>query len=292
MKKPLLSLNLAGGGAKGLLTCGFLKAWRDLGLKYDFCFGTSVGSICGLLYHQGDLDTLEEFWLNITQSKVYKSNPISWMGAFGERSSLFNPSPLREMIWQNFNFQKLIANPADFYINTTEFYPEWKDYTLNIRDLKEEEVPEFIMASSSPRIAFPPIYFRDRWLCDGGTINNFALNNAIEAGADIIVVMTPTIPEPHKAKNILEALNLETSEPEYKYLDYGIRYINTVNKIISQCSCQNDGFREVKVIVVRPLKPTGIGTLDFNYKQPKKDLIKYGYDLSRQILEKELLPLL
>jgi NTE family protein len=51
-----VALNLAGGGARGIIQFGFLKAWHELGLKYDVCFGTSAGCLNGVLYHAGDME--------------------------------------------------------------------------------------------------------------------------------------------------------------------------------------------------------------------------------------------
>lgn len=46
-ERPKLGLVLSGGGAKGALHVGVLKAMEEAGLRPDFIAGTSMGSVVG-----------------------------------------------------------------------------------------------------------------------------------------------------------------------------------------------------------------------------------------------------
>ena len=60
-ERPKLGLVLSGGGAKGALHVGVLKAMEEAGLRPDFIAGTSMGSVVGGLYAIGySADEIEQ----------------------------------------------------------------------------------------------------------------------------------------------------------------------------------------------------------------------------------------
>ena len=52
-KKTKIGLALGGGGARGIGHIGAIKAFEELGIKFDYVAGTSAGSIIGALYAHG-----------------------------------------------------------------------------------------------------------------------------------------------------------------------------------------------------------------------------------------------
>ncbi len=52
-KKPIVSLALSGGGARGFSQIGVLKAFEEAGINIDLIVGTSMGSVIGGLYAAG-----------------------------------------------------------------------------------------------------------------------------------------------------------------------------------------------------------------------------------------------
>ncbi len=51
--RPAVGLVLGGGGARGFIEIGALKAFKEKNIKFDICVGTSVGSLVGALYSAG-----------------------------------------------------------------------------------------------------------------------------------------------------------------------------------------------------------------------------------------------
>ena len=52
-KKKKLGLALGGGGAKGSVELGVLRAFEEEGISFDVVAGTSIGSVIGALYARG-----------------------------------------------------------------------------------------------------------------------------------------------------------------------------------------------------------------------------------------------
>ena len=71
MKKRKTALVLGGGGSRGAYEIGVWQALRELGIKIDMVFGTSVGSINGALIVQDDFDVAVKLWREITTNMIF-----------------------------------------------------------------------------------------------------------------------------------------------------------------------------------------------------------------------------
>lgn len=272
-----LSLNLAGGGSRGILQAGYIKALSETQAKPDFVFGTSVGSLNGCMYVQGDIDRMEELWLTISNDKVYKFHFWTVPQILFSRNHLYDSSPLGQLIDKFVDFEKLRAKGSHFKITATNV-TDWKTESYGPTDLTEEEFKTFLLASASPPMCFPPVEFRGKLYGDGGLINNFNVSNAVRAGADYVLVMTPTVREDTKVNNMIDMFNLLVSIPEYCYLDRELSFLDKINDI--QAPFPN--LREIKHFVLRPPEGSGIGLLDFQYKgMDRKELMQRSYELAR-----------
>jgi predicted acylesterase/phospholipase RssA len=281
-----LSLNLAGGGARGCISLGYMKAWNDLKLKADMVWGTSVGALGGCLFQQNELDKLEQMWMTISNDKVYKFHWWTVPQLLLTRNHLYDSTPLKNLIDQLVDHEKIVANPIPFYITATNL-TDWTDETYLASDLTEDEFKTFLLASASPPAAFAPVYFpkTGKMYCDGGITNNFGPAVSIKWGADIIVIATPTVRDASQFENEIDMFSFLTSVPEYCYLARELSYIDLINKI-------QDPFpnlRYIKHILIRPETPSGISLLNFTYPKPIETYINMGYNLALDTLNRELL---
>ena len=284
-----VGLLLAGGGARGVYTQGYLKAWQELGFEYDVIYGSSVGALCGALFHQKDYDKLDWLWNNVKTEDVYKIDMWSILGAFGKKASLFDSSPLAKTIDKLLDYDKLVANPKDFWINATDV-TNWEPYSREVKTLKnKQEVATLLRGSASPPIAFEPITFDNRQLVDAGLVNNFSITQATHDKCDTLVIMTPTRVEPQPIRNVLDQFSLLTSVPEYNYFARELKCVTIINTLIEKVneSLEPD-YRPIKIVIVKPPAPTGIDLLKFEYKD-RKALIDHGYNIAKEILQKELM---
>ena len=71
-KRAKIGLALGGGGARGLGHIGALKAFEELGVKFDYVAGTSAGSIIGALYAHGKTaDEIEKYAKGLKKKGYY-----------------------------------------------------------------------------------------------------------------------------------------------------------------------------------------------------------------------------
>lgn len=281
------ALALGGGGSKGVIQYGSLLAWKDLGFDYDFMIGSSVGALNGLLVHQGEWDKLAELWYSIDNNKVYSHPWWEFNRLLGPKASMYDSGPLLKLIKSIVNYDKLMSNPRDFYINATS-YSSWESVTFNVKELSREELPLFLLASASPPIYFPRVEFRGMSLYDAGITNNYCLSQAVRYKADEIVSMNFAIPDPSPIGNAKDVLAQTLGIAMYSHYRKELGAIEKINQIIVDMN-EYPPLRRIKVYSIRPERPMGIGMLDFSYSLEKKIMLrKYGYDLALECLKSKV----
>lgn len=282
-----VALSLAGGGSRGIIQVGYLKAWYELGLQYDILFGVSVGALNGVLVHQNDFDALEHLWLTIKTEDVYTVNTWELATKLLNAKSVYNSNPLENTIKKVLNFKKLVSNPKPFYINAAD-YTNWQDLQFESKEMPNEAAfIKFLRASASPPVLFPPVFMGGMMLCDGGTVNNFNIQSAVRQDCDTVVVMSPTnVVKSNPNPNLMEMIKLVTSVPPYAYMSRELGGINAINKIIDKVNeTLEPDYKKINYKVIIPPEPVNIDLLDFNYKQDRKSLIKLGYDIAKEGLK-------
>lgn len=289
-----IAVCLAGGGARGLCQAGMIQAWNDFGIQHDVLYGASVGALNGVLLQQKQMTEMINLWLRIKNSDVFTWNPfMNVLSPFNGNSCLFDSTPLFKLIQKLVNPALLFDNQTPFYINTTDL-KAWAPLSIEIRDIPTTELHTYLRASASPPILFPAVPFKgtnisstadDTVLVDGGILNNFSVLDAVRHGADTIVVMSPTTPEPKVPNNLADMLGILTSLPEYEFLNREIAFVNKINEIEALVPT----LKKIKILKIQPPEPIGIGLIDFSYAgKDRRKLIEYGYTLAMNVLKTEL----
>lgn len=280
----MLALSGAGGGSRGAISFGMTKYWDETGIVADLNYTSSVGTLNTMMYLQGEMGKLEELWLTIKNSDIYSLNlnPFTY---FTNDGSLYNSKPLENLIRKYLKIDLIQKLDKPFIVsvtNLTKMRPEYKD----IRKLDFESAVQWIKASASPPILFPTVTIGDSEYCDAGICSNYNLVRAIDDGADTIVLFTPTNYKPKPIRNLINIIEASISTASFNYLD---REINSIENINQELTESGSPLRKVKLIVVKPPQPWDQGLIDFNYKIDRKSLIDYGYNLAKDILQKELI---
>ncbi len=63
-----IGICLCGGGAKGAYQAGVIKALYDKGIKFSAISGTSIGAINGYYIFTGNVEKLEDVWINMPEN--------------------------------------------------------------------------------------------------------------------------------------------------------------------------------------------------------------------------------
>jgi len=213
MKRALV---LSGGGAKGAYQIGVAKALKRLNINYDIVTGTSVGSLNGLLLVQKDLRKAIKLWKKMNFNFVFDKevldkfnnakSTLDMLAMFSINSFKggMSVNNLEKAIRKNINIKRFFHSKIDFGLST---YNLTQNVAVKIKkiNLNENNIIDYVLASSS---CFPAIKMKkinDDNYVDGGIFDYIPINLAIELGATEIIAVdlkAPGIKEKIKNKNI------------------------------------------------------------------------------------------
>jgi len=177
--KKTIGLVLGGGGVRGFFHMGVIKGIQKMGIEIEEISGTSIGAIIGLMYAANPKLDFEKItddlnFLKLIQALVLGMNKNSYqvMEKF-----------LADYIGVK-NFEELKIrmrfNAADMNNNQEIIFEEGKIFPG-------------LMASISIPGVFPPLKIGERFLVDGGVINNIPVNLIKEANKIIVSDITGPI---------------------------------------------------------------------------------------------------
>lgn len=194
MAKRRIAIVLGGGGARGALQVGALRALLEAGITPDILVGTSIGALnAGALATYGmdkvGLARLEDAWRDAERTDILPSQ--SWwalMRSLFRRTSRTHQARLREFLLEHglppeLRFRDLPVRvgmvAADMYTYNMVVYG----------DDPEDRVLEGILASTALVPWLPPLDVNGQSLIDGGSVSNVPIQVALEWGATEIYAL-------------------------------------------------------------------------------------------------------
>ena len=220
-------LVLEGGGAKGAYQIGAWKALREAGVKLRGIAGTSVGALNGALICMDDLEKAQYLWENISYSKIISVEDdvmeqiiqhrkinrevLRDMMEYLAKGGL-DVSPLRELIADSIDEERLKNSPIDLYVLTFSV-DEMRELDIDMKETEPELIKDYLLASAYLFPLFKNEKLHGKTYIDGGALNNVPLSSLVDRGyEDIIVVRIFGIGREKKVR-IPEGTNVYTVAP-------------------------------------------------------------------------------
>lgn len=174
-----IGLSLAGGGARGLVHFGVLRALDNAGISFDLMSGTSAGSMFGLSYATG-LET--QFMLDAYNESLTPGFPFSWLPN-GDRWFL---------IWKyrSRGWDRMIRKYFDCHFEQLQipFYSVAVDMVRGKQVVSESgDIIHAMLESLNLPFIAKPIMKDGMALVDGGILNNLPASVLVDNGADYVV---------------------------------------------------------------------------------------------------------
>lgn len=214
MKRAIV---LSGGGAKGGYQIGVWKALRKLKIDYSIVTGTSVGALNGVLMVQKDYHLAKKLWKNMNFKVVFDNETLErynhckttmdLVQMFSEnliKKGGVKPSNLEKLLENYFRPKKFFQSPIDYGLSTYNV-SDLQAVKLQKKDMNEDNILDFVIASSS---CFPAFQMKKIGTCnyvDGGAFDYIPINLALDMGADEIIAIdlhAPGIKEKLQKKNV------------------------------------------------------------------------------------------
>lgn len=224
---------LSGGGAKGVAHVRALKVIEEAGIPIDYVAGTSMGALVGALYSIGytpnQLDSMImiQDWSFLLSDAARRSTKTFTEKEEDARYVLtlpFNKTPkevIPDGIIKGKNLDNLFIGLTTGYHDSLNFSKLPIPFACVAVDLmKGEEVvfhsgklAESMRASMAIPAVFTPVRLDSMVLVDGGLINNFPVDVALEMGAEVIIGVDVQS-DPNKKEDIVTVADMVSEMTE------------------------------------------------------------------------------
>jgi NTE family protein len=180
---------LGGGGVRGAVEVGMIRALLERGIVPDLVVGTSIGAINGAAVAADPtmavVEHLEQAWGSPTASAVYGDSWWRQMQRLAQsRTHLNDPAPLRALlesvIGADARFDDLKVPLAVCASSIERAAEVWFD---------SGPVIDAVLASASVPAALPPTLINGEHYVDGGIVNSIPVGQAARRGATTIFVL-------------------------------------------------------------------------------------------------------
>lgn len=173
-KKVKIGLALGGGGTRGIGHIGAIKAFEELGIKFDYVAGTSAGSIIGSLYAFGkSAKEMEDLAKGLKKKDVMRG-----MIPFIKPA---NTEKLEEQLNKAFGDLTVFS---EMKIPLQVVCTDLK--TGKEVDFDYGNVAKVVSASCAVPGIFLPVVYEDMHLVDGGLRNNVPADVVKNMGANVV----------------------------------------------------------------------------------------------------------
>ena len=123
-------------------------------------------------------------WRNLQREDIFPVSMSALVGGFcGRRNHLVPNRGLRRLLRRYLEFEELAGATIPLHLVAFELI-EGRELLLS-----EGPAAEAIMAAAAIPGVFPPVEIAERWLIDGGAVNNTPISHALGLGAERIYVL-------------------------------------------------------------------------------------------------------
>jgi len=281
-RKRTLAIALGGGGARGALQAGALRALLEAGIKPDLLVGTSIGAVNAVFlamhgFTPQALNELDASWFAAAQADLFPAS-TAWLTVrvLFNRVRAYPYQRLRDFfisqgISPDMNFGDLPHMPvilvsADLNGRQPHYYGS------NPR----ESVLDGLLASSALPPWVHPIESEGHFLMDGGAVSNLPIEPAIAHGATEVIALGLSNPD-------------EIDLNEHGFVPFWTKFLYTIEA--RQISLELELARAKNIPVhVLNLK-TSIPVPAWNFSQTQS-LLSDGYSQTKQALDSGAIPII
>jgi NTE family protein len=272
--KPVTAFVLGGGGARGALQVGALRALLEAGLRPDLLAGTSIGAANAAFlamhgFTAGALDALEAVWHDAAERDLLPDNYM-WLTirALFNRAGLDVAHRIRDFFvghgldpdlrFGQLPGPRLVLVAADLKAGGTVLYGSDPDGSVLNGVLASTAIPPWVR----------PLAREGRLLMDGGVVSNLPIEPALAHGATAIVALDLADPRPVGP----QAAGLGP---------FLFQFLSTVEQRHVHLEKQLAAARGVPVHHLRLQPEAPVAVWDFAQTAP---LLERGYTLARRYL--------
>jgi NTE family protein len=180
---------LGGGGIRGAVEIGMIRALFEAGVLPDLVVGTSIGAINGAFVAKdptlGSVEALRRAWTSPEAGAVYGDSLMSQFGRLVKtKTHLNSPEPLRTLLERSLGADTTFEDLAVPLRVVAASIERAAEHVFDAGPLVDA-----ILASASVPGLLPPTRIGDEHFMDGGIVNSIPIEQAVTAGMGTIFVL-------------------------------------------------------------------------------------------------------
>lgn len=194
-KGKKVALVLTGGGGRCIAHAGVIKACEKMDIKFDLIIGASAGALCAVWYSiYNDAERIVDNFRPARKRK-YKVKPFGWRNFITTKkffsrnfkSGLFDLSNGEKFFADTLPINNFDELPIPTYVSVTNLD---RNEGILIGPNKRSHIPisKALVASCCIPVLFRPIEIDGEYYVDGEIKRPLSINEAVELGADVIIV--------------------------------------------------------------------------------------------------------
>lgn len=200
MKRALV---LSGGGSRGAYECGAWQALKELGIRLDAVYGTSIGAVNAALVAQDDLEIALRLWETIRMDQIVSLEEGEELSVErmisrkrdllpflleNAKNFLMDISPLEQLLNETIDEGRVRAGGMDLGMMLTRV-PSLSPREVRLDEIPQGRLHDYILASASCFPIFPLRQIDGDKYMDGGYTDNMPIGMALQDGADEIIAV-------------------------------------------------------------------------------------------------------
>lgn len=268
--KPKVGLALGGGGARGCAHIGVIQALEEANIAIEAVGGTSIGSIIGGIYTNGNLPKFTQFLLDFKKLHLAKFLDLKL-----PKRGLIEGDSLIKLIDEFIDKKKIEEGKLPFVAVATQLNSAQENHFTSGDILKA------IRASIALPGLITPYKINKNYYIDGGVTNPIPIDAVRNLGADIVIGVDLNSQYLTQKR---QAMETPPSSIFKEWFSVGRPNIfdvleNSVYMMQEKITQGNLAQFPADFLIKMPLQKVGI--LDFH----KADyMIKLGYDQTKAII--------
>lgn len=227
--RPTVGLVLGGGAAKGLSHVGVIEVLEDNQIPVDVIAGTSIGAVIGSLYASGySADEIKTIASELDWGEVFNDDPNRANSLFRRKSNekgfltdlklafddgkLVLPAGLIEGQTLYLELSRLLTRSFQVE-NFSDLARPFRAVATDLSTgrpvvMNDGNLASAVFASMAIPGFIPPVEREDKYLIDGAFSNNLPIDQVLDMGADIVIVVDlGTDPRPaEELGNVLDVI--------------------------------------------------------------------------------------
>lgn len=261
MQNKKVSIVLGSGGARGIAHIGVIKYLLEHNYEIDEVVGCSIGSLIGAAFVEGKIDELGKWMSNLTRSDVFRL-----MDFTDPRYGLLKGHRVLSTLQDVFEDNKIENLKIKYAAVATDLVEE--------RELvfRTGSIYNAIRASIAIPAVFKGVCFDDKFLVDGGVLNPLPINH-VQNKDNIIIAVN------------LDGAPLLSTAIEYEKLNSISLLQESYRAMRRRLSSLHIELNKPDYLIEVPHNLAGIWDFD---KSPM--LIEKGYELTKEVMEKTIVP--